>query len=249
MSASDLEPAPPVALITGGAKRVGRAVAHHLAERGWNIALTYNTSSDAASDLAHRIQGLGRQCQIIQADLTEPDASTRRIADAVTRRFARLDLLLHNASLYEKGGLADATAEQMRRFFAIHAESPLLLTQRLADLLRKARGSVIAMSDVNVDRPRPAWAAYTMSKAALANLVPSLARDLAPQVTVNAIAPGVVEWPDDMTQEQRQAYLEKIPLARAGTPQDVARLIHFLVTDGRYITGQTIRLDGGRSIR
>lgn len=249
MSASNSDLAPPVALVTGGAKRVGRAVALHLAHYGWDISLTYNTSADAASDLANRIQGLGRQCQIIPADLTDPDASTRRIADAFTARFNRLDLLLHNASLYEKGGLTDATAAQMRRFFALHAESPLLLTQRLSKPLKTSRGSVIAMSDVNVDRPRPAWAAYTMSKAALANLVPSLARDLAPHVTVNAIAPGVVEWPDDMPEADRQAYLKKIPLARAGTPEDVAKLVHFLVTDGRYITGQTLRLDGGRSIR
>lgn len=249
MTARETESPPPVALVTGGARRVGRAVALHLARHGWDIAVTYLTSNEAASDLAGQIEGLGRGCQILKADLTDPAPAAERIADAVTNRFGRLDLLLHNASLYEPGGLSDVTAEQMRRFFAIHAESPLLLTQRLVGLLRASRGAVIAMSDVNVDRPRPSWAAYTMSKAALANLVPSLARDLAPQVTVNAIAPGVVAWPDDLPQSEREAYLKKIPLARAGSPEDVAKLVHFLVTDGRYITGQTIRLDGGRSVR
>jgi pteridine reductase len=105
------------------------------------------------------------------------------------------------------------------------------------------------MSDEQIDRPGPAYAAYSLSKAALENAVKSLARELAPEVTVNAIAPGVVEWPADMPPAARQKYLKRVPLSRAGTPQDVANLVEFLCTGGRYITGQTIRLDGGRSIR
>ena len=244
-------PPPParVALVTGGARRVGRSVALHLARAGWDVAITYHTSSDDASSLAGAVEMLGRQFQMIRADLSDPDAATARVAEAVSKRYARLDLLLHNASVYEPSGLFDATAEQMRKMFAVHAESPLLLTRRLAPLLKVAGGTVIAMTDVNVDRPRPAYAAYTMSKAALANLVPSLARELAPLVTANAIAPGVVEWPADMPSEQRDEYLERVPLGRAGTGEDVARLVEFLCTGGKYVTGQTIRLDGGRSVR
>ena len=178
-----------VALVTGGARRVGRFVAMHLARLGWDVAITYHASGEAASSLAEEVGRIGRQCLIVKADLTDPDAATARVAEAVSKRFPRLDLLLHNASLYEPGGLFDATPDQMRRFFAVHAESPLLLTRRLAPLLKVANGTVIAMTDVNVDRPRPSYAAYTMSKAALANLVPSLARELAPDVTANAIAP------------------------------------------------------------
>ena len=246
---ADSPPPTRVALVTGGARRVGRAVSLHLARLGWDVAVTYHASGEAASSLAEALGRMGRQCLIVKADLTDPDAATARVADAITRRFSRLDLLLHNASLYEPGGLADATPAQMRRLFAVHAESPLLLTNRLAPLLKAAGGTVIAMTDINVDRPRPSYAAYTMSKAALANLVPSLARDLAPLVTANAIAPGVVDWPDDMPADDRAAYLKKIPLARAGSPADVATLVHFLCTDGKYITGQTLRLDGGRSVR
>ena len=127
-------------------------------------------------------------------------------------------------------------------------ESPLLLAKALADKLRASRGHIVNMVDLLAERPWPAYAAYAASKAALANLTLSLARELAPDVTVNGIAPGVVEWPDDYPESERAKYLKRVPLARAGSPDDVAKLLHFLVTDGSYITGQIIRLDGGRSI-
>jgi pteridine reductase len=243
-----MPPARRTALITGGARRVGRHVALHLAERGWDIAVTYNRSAADASALAERVEGLGGECVLVEADFTNPPAAAR-VADVVSTRFPRLDLLLHNASLYERGGLLETDHPQLRRLLAVHAETPVLLTQRLAPLLKAAGGSVIVMSDEQLDRPAPAYAAYSLSKAALENAVKSLARELAPEVTVNAIAPGVVEWPDDMPPAARQKYLKRVPLARAGTPQDVANLVEFLCTTGRYITGQTIRLDGGRSIR
>lgn len=244
-----MPPARRTALITGGARRVGRRIALHLAERGWDIAITYRASAAEASSLAERVEGLGGECVLAQADFTDPPAAAARVADVVSTRFARLDLLLHNASLYERGGLLETDHAQLRRLLAVHAETPVLLTQRLAPLLRSAGGSVIVMSDEQLDRPGPAYAAYSLSKAALENAVKSLARELAPQVTVNAISPGVVEWPDDMPPAARQKYLKRVPLARAGTPQDVANLVEFLCTTGRYITGQTIRLDGGRSVR
>jgi pteridine reductase len=144
--------------------------------------------------------------------------------------------------------LAGTTPDLTRRLWAIHVESPLMLCQRLAPLLRTSRGHVINMVDLMAERPWPKYMAYCASKAALANLTLSLARELAPDVTVNAIAPGAVEWPADMPQADRDKYLKRVPLARAGTPLDVAELVHFLATNGSYITGQIIRLDGGRSI-
>jgi pteridine reductase len=128
----------------------------------------------------------------------------------------------------------------------VHA--PLLLCQRFAATLRSTRGHVINMVDLLAERPWPTYLAYCASKAALKNLTLGLARELAPEVTVNGIAPGVVEWPADYPQAEREKYLQRVPLARAGTPQDVANLVHFLCTEGSYITGQIIRLDGGRSI-
>jgi pteridine reductase len=136
----------------------------------------------------------------------------------------------------------------MRRLMAIHYESPLLLAQAFEALLRQARGHVVNMVDLLAERPWPQYMPYCASKAALANLTLSLARELAPDVTVNGIAPGVVEWPPDYPEAEKQKYLKRVPLSRAGTPQDVANLVHFLATGGSYITGQIIRLDGGRSI-
>ena len=235
-------------MITGGARRVGRAVALHLARQGWDIAITYNTSGDDAASLAQQVEGLRRQCVIIDADFTDPEASAARVAGVVEQRFRRLDLLMHNASLYERGGLLDADLDLVRRMMAIHVETPLLLTQKLAGMLRESRGSVVVMSDLQIERPGKTYAAYSTSKAAVTNAVKSLARELAPDVRVNAIAPGVVAWPDDMPEESRRRYLKRVPLARAGTPQDVAELVEFLCTKGKYITGQVIRLDGGRSL-
>jgi pteridine reductase len=115
-------------------------------------------------------------------------------------------------------------------------------------MLRKSRGHVINMVDLLAERPWPKYLAYCASKAGLWNLTLGLARALAPEVTVNGIAPGVVAWPDDYPEEEREKYLRRVPLAREGTPEDVAKLVHFLATEGSYINGQIIRLDGGRSI-
>jgi pteridine reductase len=131
---------------------------------------------------------------------------------------------------------------------AVHFESPLLLCQAFAPMLRHSKGHIVNMVDLLAERPWPQYLAYCASKAALWNLTLGLARELAPDVTVNGIAPGVVEWPEDYPPEEREKYLRRVPLARAGTPQDVAEAVHFLVTGGSYITGQIIRLDGGRSI-
>jgi pteridine reductase len=131
---------------------------------------------------------------------------------------------------------------------AIHFESPLLLAQAFGPMLRASGGHIVNMVDLLAERPWPQYLAYSASKAALANLTLGLARELAPEVRVNGIAPGVVAWPEDYPDAARAKYLKRVPLARAGTPQEVAELVHFLCTAGTYLTGQILRLDGGRSI-
>jgi pteridine reductase len=163
-------------------------------------------------------------------------------------RYARLDVLVNNASIYEPSALLDTNLEQIRRLMSIHFESPLLLAQAFASMLRAAKGHVINMVDLLAERPWPQYLAYSASKAALANLTLGLARELAPEVTVNGVAPGVVEWPEGYPDVEKQRYLKRVPLQRPGAPQDVAELVHFLVTSGSYLTGQILRLDGGRSI-
>ena len=238
-----------VALITGGARRVGRAVALHLAAAGYDVAVTFNRSGADAASLAESIEQLGRRCLPIRADLTDLPAATDRVAAEVNSYFGRLDLLVHNASLYEPSRATDIDLALLRQFWSIHLEAPLLLTRRLAPLLRVSRGTVVTMTDAATDRPMPAFAAYFASKAGLENLTKSLARDLAPDVTVNALAPGVVEWADDVPETVRDAYLKRVPLGRIGSGRDVAEAVTFLAGAGKYLTGQVIRLDGGRSLR
>jgi pteridine reductase len=232
-----------VALITGGAKRVGRAIAHRLADAGYAVAFTYNQSSTDAIALAQQLNALP-----IQADLTQPAIAIEQITKAFHARFDRLDLLVNNASLYEPAPLEQTELNLTRKMMAIHYESPLLLCKHFAPLLRQATGHIINMVDLMVEHPAPRYVAYTASKAALWNLTLTLSRELAPDVTVNAIAPGVVEWPPGYPLADQQNYLKRVPLARPGTPTDVAETVHFLATKGSYITGQIIRLDGGRSV-
>lgn len=237
-----------VALITGAARRVGRAVALALAGAGYDVAFTYLKSAREAKSLVKQIEMLDRDALAIRADLARPAAASAMIHKQFTKKFGRLDVLVNNASEFARVGLAGTDLRLLERLNAIHVYGPLLLCQRFEKMLRRSRGSVVNMVDLLAERPWPDYLAYCASKAALANLTLGLARALAPQVTVNGIAPGVVKWPDDYPKAEREKYMKRIPLAREGTPEDVAGLVKFLVTDGRYITGQIIRLDGGRSI-
>ena len=237
-----------VALVTGGAKRVGRAIVERLAKAGFDVAFTYLTSETDAADLRSRLEAGGSAALAIKADLTHAQRGADAIASAFAGRFGRLDVLVNSASLYEPAPLEETDLALSRRMMAIHFESPLLLCQAFAPLLRSSKGHIVNMVDLLAERPWPQYVAYCASKAALWNLTLSLARSLAPDVTVNGIAPGVVEWPPDYPESERQKYLKRVPLARAGTPQDVAETVHFLCTAGSYITGQIVRLDGGRSI-
>jgi pteridine reductase len=233
-----------VALVTGGAVRVGRAIVERLCAGGFAAAFTYRSNGVAAAELAERTGALG-----IEADLTQPVQACPHIAQAVLRRFGRLDVLVNSASIYEPADGDEATEiAQLRRMMSIHVEAPLLLCRRLGAALRSSHGHVVNLVDLLAEQPTPRFLGYSASKAALVNLTLGLARELAPQVTVNGIAPGMVDWPVGYPEDQREKYLKRVPLGRAGTPGDVAELVWFLVNGGSYVTGQILRLDGGRSI-
>jgi pteridine reductase len=234
-------PDKPLALVTGGAKRVGAAIVRQLAADGYTAAVTFLSSAGEAELLAKDVGGIA-----IRADLTQPPAAVEAIRTALSGR--RLAVLVNSASIYEPDPPTGVTSELIQKLMAIHLESPLLLTQAFADELRQSNGHVVNMLDILAERPWPRYTAYCASKAALWNLTLSLARQLAPQVTVNGIAPGVVEWPKGYAESEKEKYLQRVPLARAGTPADVAAAVHYFVTAGSYVTGQIIRLDGGRSL-
>ena len=244
-----------VALITGGAKRVGAAIATELASRGLDLILTYNTSEKEAETLAGTLaREHGVRATPIACDLTDPDAAAQACLD-IARESGRLDVLVHNASTYFPTPLDDGVRwSAARDLYAVNAGSPLCISTALAPLLRASRlaggGSVIAMADIHaMGRPRQDFAAYGMSKAGLIDLVRTLARVLAPQARANAVAPGVVAWPEsgyESDEASQTAYLSRVPLRRSGTPEDAARLVASLALDHTYINGEVIRLDGGR---
>lgn len=237
-----------LALVTGGAKRVGRAICLALAQAGYDVILTCRTSRAEAEQTAAECRAHGVSAMIEQLDLNDLDA-----VESFPVRFNsahdRLDLLVHNASLYERTLWGKIDARLAGDHLRINALAPLMLTQGLDAPLHRAHGLVVAMCDVQtLGRARRRFSAYSMSKAALAELVGTLAREMAPLVRVCGIAPGVVAWPENADPEEIESYEARIPLQRPGTPEDVARLVLFLAREGTYITGEIIRLDGGRSV-
>ncbi len=241
----------PLAIVTGGARRVGRAVCLELARAGYDLLFTFNRSQAEADDVVAEATNLGVLAAAEQLDLADLE-KVRRWAEERAANLQRLDALVHNASIYQPTALAQVDAREAERFYRINAAAPLLLTAGIADALIAARGAVVAFTDIHAQGlPRLSHAPYAMSKAALSEMVRSLARDLAPEVRVNALAPGVVAWPEagpEAKHAAQQRYLERVPLARAGTLEEAARAVLWLVRDATYVTGQTIRLDGGRSL-
>ena len=238
-----------VALVTGGARRVGRAVALRLAEAGCHVMITFNTSADEAAQTVADITALGRRAWCAKIDLASPSAP-RQIVRHLKRGADRLDVLVHNAAVYRPTPWGKLTREDWYEHIRVNATAPVMITQALADLLAAdGGGRVIHFLDAHLlDHSRRNYLAYSVSKAALLEATHCLAREMAPHVTVNAIAPGVVDWAEDMTAKQRKAYLQQIPLGRAGTVDDAAGAVLFLARDADYLTGQIIRLDGGRTL-
>lgn len=245
----------PVALVTGGARRVGLAIVLELARAGCDVLIHYNGSAAKASEAAGEVERLGRRAATWRADLEDVEGVEAR-AREIAAKLARLDVLVHNASKYAPTPLESVTAEDCLSNYAINALSPLLLTKAFASLLRGSRlaggGAVVAMVDIHaMGLPRREFAAYAMSKAALHEMVRTLARELAPSVRVNGIAPGVVAWPEqgyESDDAAQRAYMKRVPLGRAGTPEDAAGTVRWLALDATYVTGHVVRLDGGRSL-
>lgn len=243
-----------VALVTGGAKRVGRAVALRLAQAGMDVAITFNTSAAEAQDLVRQAEQAGRRAHAIKVDLAAPDAAEQTF-DLFTHHFDRLDALVNNASTFGATPLAKLTAEAFEQSMAVNARAPLLLIQKFTAMLAaradpqapSSLGRVVNFIDIHVmGQPLKGYVAYNASKAALMEVTMTLAMELAPKVTVNAIAPGVVAWAESYTPRERELYMRRVPLARPGTPEDAAAAVLYLVRDADYCTGQIIRLDGGR---
>ncbi|HOW69275.1 MAG TPA: SDR family oxidoreductase [Phycisphaerae bacterium] len=236
-----------VALVSGAARRVGRAIALELARTGCDLAIHYRTSNEEARNLAAEIQRLGRRTALVSGDLAKT-ATPQHVIDQTVDRLGRLDILVNNASVFSKTPLAQADAAAWNTMLRVNVIAPALLARAAAPLMQSAGGGrIINLVDMLADRPVKAYGPYCASKAALANLTRTLALELAPQVTVNAVAPGIAVFPQDVDKELRSRLIARVPLSREGTPEEIAAVVRFLVIEGDYITGQIIHVDGGWS--
>ncbi|HWU75248.1 MAG TPA: pteridine reductase [Rhodanobacter sp.] len=239
----------PVALITGAGRRVGAVIARTLHAAGYDLALHYRHSASDAHALADELETQrSGSTLLLQAELA--DLPTLPVmVDEVLARFDRLDALINNASAFFPTLPGMATAEQWNVLFASNAQAPFFLSQAAIPALRAARGGIVNMVDIYAERPLAGHPLYCMAKAALAAMTRSLALDLGPEIRVNGIAPGAVLWPGDgKAYDDQQAMLARTPLQREGSPDDVASAVLWLLRDAPYVTGQIIRVDGGRTL-
>jgi len=239
----------PVALVTGAAKRVGATIARTLHAAGYDLALHYRRSRAEMDALCAELERARSGSTLaIAADLADLEALPALVESCV-RRFGRLDALVNNASSFYPTPIGSVTAAQWDELFASNARAPLFLAQAAASQLRAARGAIVILVDIYAQRPLAGHAVYCMAKAALAMLTLALARDLAPEVRVNGVAPGAVLWPEAGKPHAEQAeLLARTPLQRAGAPADVAAAVLFLLRDATFTTGQILAVDGGRSL-
>lgn len=237
------------ALITGAGRRVGAAIARALHGAGASVAIHYHQSAQDAAALAAELNAARRNSAFtVQSNLLETRALPD-LVDAVVKRAGRLDALINNASNFYPTPLAGLTEAQWDDLIGTNLKAPLFLSRAAAPYLRANAGVIINMIDIHAIRPLRDHHIYGAAKAGLGMLTRSLARDLAPDIRVNGVAPGAVLWPDEgMAERTRDSILKQIPMGRAGTPEDIAGCVLYLVRDAHYVTGQIVIVDGGRSI-
>lgn len=236
-----------VALITGGARRVGRAIALRLARAGCHVAIHYHTSSAEAEATARECRAGGTNATTHAADLADPAAPPALVQNVLSVH-QRLDIVINNAGTFEPMSLEQFDYAAWETTMRVNCTAVMALVHAARDELRRNRGRVINLCDASTSRPWPNYLAYIVSKGALDTLTRVLARALAPQVNVVGIAPGVADWPENYPLEKRERLLRRIPLARSGAPEDIAAAVHFVLSEGDYITGAILPVDGGRSI-
>ena len=239
-----------VVLITGGGKRVGAAICRRLHVAGANLMLHYRSSAGEArllqAELNHQ---RANSVALIQADLLDV-AKLPSLVEQTLQTFGRLDGLVNNASSFFQTPVGEITVAGWNDLLGTNVQAPLFLSQAAAPALRKAQGSIVNITDIHAERPLKNYVVYSIAKAALVGLTRSLARELAPEVRVNAVAPGPILWPDDeaFNEVSRQRIISHTPLRREGRPDDIAAAVKFLLADALYVTGDTLNVDGGRHV-
>lgn len=236
-----------IALVTGGGRRVGRALAMALAARDAVVAVHYKESASGAREAVSEIARNGGRAQAFSADLTQ-SSGPESLIDKVVAAFGRLDVLVNSAAIMQRTPFGDIEAEEWDRIFALNLRAPFFLSQAAAPHLRSARGAIVNIADLAAFETWPAYIPHGLSKGGVVQMTRALARILAPEVRVNGIAPGTVLLPDGFSESGAAHLTDTTPLKRSGSPEDVASAMLFLL-DADYITGETIIVDGGRHIR
>jgi pteridine reductase len=239
-----------VVLITGAARRVGAATARRLHGEGARLMLHYRRSEREAQQLQAELNAArAESTALLQADLLDAAGLAEIVRNTVSR-FGRLDALVNNASTFHATPIGAIKLEDWDSLVGTNLKAPLFLSQAAAPYLRKVNGCIVNVTDIHADRPLKNYLVYSVAKAALSGLTRALARELAPEVRVNGVAPGPVLWPEDGSFDEltRQRVISHTPLRRVGEPEDIARAVRFLIVEAPYVTGQIIAVDGGRSI-
>jgi len=239
-----------IVLITGGAKRVGAAICRRLHAAGARLMLHYRESAGEARLLQAELNhARADSVALIQADLLDLQ-KLPAIVEQTLSTYGRLDALVNNASSFFQTQVGDISANDWEDLVGTNVRAPLFLAQAAAPALRKSQGAIVNITDIHAERPLKNYVVYSVAKAGLVGLTRSLARELAPDVRVNAVAPGPILWPDDDSFDElsRQRIISHTPLRREGAPEDIAKAVHFLLADAGYVTGETINVDGGRHI-
>jgi pteridine reductase len=241
-----------VAVITGAAKRLGAATAQIFHDRGYRVIVHCNDSLQQAGQL---VGGMNRARQnsamVVQANLTR-DQEVATLADQALQTFGRVDVLVNNASSFYPTPLGQVTSSAWHDLVDSNLRGAFFLSQSLADALRQQRGAIVNLVDIYAEQPLKHHPVYSIAKAGLAAMTRSLALELAPEVRVNGVAPGAILWPDleepGAAEPAHESIIGSIPLGRTGAPEDIAETVYFLAAEAGYVTGEVIRVDGGRRL-
>ena len=236
------------ALVTGAGRRIGQAIAIGLARAGCDVAVHYHGSASGAEQTARAIRGAGRRAELVQADLTDPQAA-RGLADQAARVLKRLDVVVNSAAIMVRQPVEDVTPESWDATLDLNLRATFFVSQGAIPHLRRAKGKIVNIADLAGLEPWPAYVPHCISKAGVVMLTKALARALAPDIAVNAIAPGAVLLPEAWDEQSREHIRETTPLDRLGAPADVVAAVRFLLADTDYVTGTVLVIDGGRLIR
>jgi len=229
-------------LVTGAAKRIGKAIAVGLARAGADIALHYRSSADQAHATASEIATIGSRVELFQADLAQAQ-QIERLFEAIGEKFGRLDVLVNNAAVHGRTPIDSLTPDQWDEQFAVNARAAALCIRWAIPLMADG-GAIVNIVDISAEKAWGGYPAYCASKAALLALTKSAAKALAPRIRVNAVSPGIADWPEGIADQVKQKVLAQVPMNRVGSPDDVAAAVVFLAQQD-YVTGQNLRVDGG----